>query len=62
MITVTLTEREARALALIANLFAGAFEGEYETLARRGVDPPVPPLVSAAMRLELALVAEGVEG
>lgn len=59
-ITVTLTEREARALARTANLLSSALGPEAEACRCEG-DPAVPPLVSGAMRLELALVAEGCE-
>ena len=58
-ITVELTAREARALASTAALWAGILED-----AHPAAEPPegcqVFPLVSAAMRLETAMLLAGV--
>ena len=58
-VTITLTAREARALASTATLWAGILEDAHPK-----AEPPegcrVFPLVSAAMKLELAMVTAGV--
>lgn len=65
MITVDLCEHEARALRRMANLWAGALDGE-------GIIPRIEcdmvpeghvisPLVSASMKLEAALLLTGRE-
>lgn len=62
--TVGLTVREARALRNMGELLAGAFEDEGCDLTgverEDGTWGPAP-LVSACMKLELALTLEGAE-
>ena len=63
MISVELTEREARALIRAAELFSGVLASTEQYLPQRlrECDHGVRPLDAGAMKLSTALVCEGCE-
>ena len=69
MFTVELTERELRALANVAGMWSGLLENvaEGDVLHLHCLECPdsptraLSPLVSATMKLEALMIAEGVE-